>query len=181
MGDSGHGRIIPDWPGREAATRLRQWPTIEGLARYARARADTFAAAILVGSFAAGAADPLSDIDLILLAPDDGFAAACALRHELHGGAVLADWDQPREGLPEVAGHNWVTEDLILVETLFATPSSGFRLAEPYVVLAGELPVGVTRRPPIARSEMTGWPHAVDIAYSTLKHVLRRGPRARPS
>ncbi|MGD9894739.1 MAG: hypothetical protein AB7R89_31340 [Dehalococcoidia bacterium] len=66
----------------------------------------------------------------------------------------------------------------MVVETLFATPSSGFRLAEPYVVLTGRLPDDVTRRPPIARSEMTGWPHAVDLAYSTLKRVLRRGPPA---
>ncbi len=168
------------WPGRDAAVGLRQWPTIERLAEFARSHARVFAAAVLVGSFAAGRADPLSDIDLILLAPDGGFADAWALRHDLHGPGVLVEWDQPREGLPEVAGHNWVTDDLVVVETLFATPSSGFRLADPFAVLAGSVPADVSRRPPIARAEMVGWPHAVDLAYSTFKHVVRRGPPAHP-
>jgi hypothetical protein len=169
-----------NWPGRDAATGVRQWPTIERLTGFARAYPSVFAAAILVGSFAAGGADPLSDVDLILLAPDGGFAEAWALRHDLHGPGILVERDQPREGMPEVAGHNWVTDDLVVVETLFATPSSSFRLADPFVVLAGSLPAGVTRRPPISRAEMTGWPHAVDLAHSTFKHVVRRGPRTHP-
>lgn len=90
---------------------------------------------------------------------------------------MLAVWEQPRAGLGEVAGYNWISNDLVVVEALVATPSSGFRLAEPYVVLAGTLPDTVVHRPPIARSEMTGWPHAVDLAYSTFKYVVRRGPR----
>ena len=171
---------VMHWPGRDAATRLRQWPTIERLAGLAQAHASVFAAAVLVGSFAAGRADPLSDIDLILLAPDGGFGEAWARRHDLHGAGVLVEWDQPREGMPEVAGHNWVTDDLVVVESFFATPSSGFRLADPFVVLAGSVSADVTRRPPISRAEMTGWPHAVDLAYSTFKYVVRRGPRAHP-
>lgn len=166
------------WPGRDAAKALRQWSTIERLTDAARSRASVFAAAILVGSFAAGHADHLSDIDLILIAPEGGFADAWAQRHDLHGPGILVEWDQPREGLPEVAGHNWVTDHLVVVETLFATSSSGFRLADPFVVLAGSLPADVNRRPPIARAEMTGWPHAVDLACSTFKYVVRRGPRA---
>jgi hypothetical protein len=70
-----------------------------------------------------------------------------------------------------------VTDEVVVVETLFATPSSGFRLADRFVVLAGEVPGTVNRRPPIARSEMAGWPHAVDLAYSTFKYVVRRGRR----
>jgi len=169
--------LTTDWPERERATSLRQWPTIERLAAYTVANPSLFVAAILVGSFAAGTADTLSDIDLILLAPDGGFEPAWARRHDLHPHGVLAVWDERRADPTEVAAHNWVTDDVVMVETLFATPSSGFRLAEPYVVLAGQLPAEVPHRPPIARSEMTGWPHAVDLAYSTLKYVLRRGPR----
>lgn len=164
------------WPYLDRMQQLRQWATVERLAGYAESYPSVFAAVILVGSFAAGTADPLSDIDLMLLAPDGGFGAAWARRHDLHSTGALASWDQPRAGMPEVAGHNWVTDDLVMVETLFATPSSGFRLAEPYVVLAGTIPAAVVRRGPIPRSEMTGWPHAVDLAYSTLKYVLRRGP-----
>ena len=173
-----HGTGALAWEG--CRTGLRQWPTIERLAGFARAHPSVFAAAVLVGSFAAGRADPLSDIDLILLVPDGGFAEAWGLRHDLHGSGILVEWDQLREGMPGVAGHNWVTDDLVVVETLFATPSSDFRLADPFVVLAGSVPAGVTRRPPISRAEMTSWPHAVDLAYSTFKYVVRRGPRAHP-
>jgi Nucleotidyltransferase domain len=57
----------------EEQGRLRQWPTIDLLRAYAVAHPDLFAAAVLVGSFAAGRADPLSDVDLVLLVPDGGF------------------------------------------------------------------------------------------------------------
>ncbi|MGH2586410.1 MAG: hypothetical protein ACRDJE_15965, partial [Dehalococcoidia bacterium] len=73
---------IPDRPGREGATKLRQWPTIERLAAHAAANPSIFAAAILMGSFAAGRADTLSDIDLTLLAPEGGFEAAWARRYD---------------------------------------------------------------------------------------------------
>ncbi|MGE0544675.1 MAG: nucleotidyltransferase domain-containing protein [Dehalococcoidia bacterium] len=85
--------LTADWPGREAATRLRQWSAIEPLAAYAMDNTSIFSAAILVGSFAAGTADTLSDIDLILLAPDGGFEAAWARRSDLHPTGVLAVWD----------------------------------------------------------------------------------------
>ena len=170
--------MAAEWSGRDAAMRSRQWPTVERITAYVAEHPTVFAAAVLVGSFAAGRADALSDVDLIVLAPDGDFGAAWARRHDLHPGGVLAVWDQLREGMPEVAGHNWVTDELIVVETLFATPSSDFRLANPYVLLAGSVPPDVSRRPPISRSEMRGWPHPVDLAYSTLKYVLRRGPDA---
>ena len=158
----------------ERFVRLRQGATISRLAAYAAAHSDRFAAAILVGSCAAGRADPLSDIDLILLAPDGCFESAWQARQELHGEDALVAWDEPRPGLPAVAGHCWLTRDLVMVETLFATPSSGFRLAEPYVLLAGELPPETARRPPISRSEFTITPHPVDHAYSRFKAAVRR-------
>lgn len=157
-----------------AAARLRQWPTIAWLTAYASARPEIFAAAVLVGSFAAGLADALSDIDLILLAPDGGFARAWDLRHELHAEEPIMAWDEPRPGLPEVAGHSWLTREIIMVETLFATASSGFRLAEPHVVLAGTLPAQTEMRHPISRGEFTSTPHPVDHAYSALKAAVRR-------
>ena len=154
--------------------QLRQGAVIARLAAHAAARTDLYAAAILVGSCAAGTADPLSDIDLILLVPDGGFDRAWQARRELHVDDALVVWDEPRPGLPELAGHCWLTRDLVLVETLFATPSSGFRLAEPYVVLAGAPPAETVHRPPVSRAEFTATPHPVDHAYSLLKATVRR-------
>lgn len=153
---------------------LRQGPTIARLTAFVAARPDCFAAAILVGSCASGRADALSDIDLILLAPDGGFERAWQRREELHGDDTISAWDEPRPGLPEVAGHSWLTRDLVMVETLFATPSSGFRLAEPYAILAGALPSRTALRPPVSRSEFTSTPHPVDHAYSVLKATVRQ-------
>jgi hypothetical protein len=62
------------WPGKDAPMGFRQWPTIERLAGFARAHPSVFAAAVLVGSFAAGRADPLSDVDLIRAASPHGRA-----------------------------------------------------------------------------------------------------------
>jgi len=83
--------------------------------------------------------------------------------------------------------------DLVLVECLLATPSSGVRLAEPAAVLAGgrELLDRYPRRPPVTRAEMAAQPvdlHPVERAYGELKEAVRRtlspglggrGPRGR--
>jgi len=175
--DGGVGMVVQDWSWRERATGLRQWPTLNGL--IGRVGADpAFAAAVLVGSFAAGRADALSDIDLLLFAPDGGFAAAWERRHDLHVTGALIAWDERREPDREIGKHQWVTEDVVYVECLIATPASGCRLAEPYVVVAGVLPPTVTRRPPIARSELTFGPHPVERAYDMFKFAVRHPGQA---
>jgi len=87
--------MTPDWPGRERAARLRQWPTLDGIIRYVAVE-PAFAAAILVGSLAAGRTDALSDIDLLLFAADGCFEAAWQRRFDLHGTGALAAWDAAR-------------------------------------------------------------------------------------
>ncbi|MDP8958567.1 MAG: hypothetical protein M3N51_05045 [Actinomycetota bacterium] len=132
--------------------------------------------AILLGSFAAGSADALSDLDLVLVAPEGSFAAAWARRHHLHPPNVAAHWDHRREEIPEAGAHKWLTAHLVLVECLIATPSSGVRLAEPAMVVAG--PAGQVGmfpgRPPISRSEMGEDVHPIERAYDTFKGLVRK-------
>lgn len=161
-----------DLPGGDRAARLRQWPVLQALVQQI-ATDSAFAAAVLVGSFASGRADSLSDLDLLLFVPDDGFAEAWARRNTLHVTGALIAWDDHREPERKIAKHQWVTPDLVYVECLIATSASGCRLADPHVVVAGTLPPNVTRRPPINRAEMTGGQHPVEQAYDLFKFAVR--------
>jgi len=76
------------WEHEGVARRARQWPTLERLIEHVEA-SPALAGMIVVGSFARGDVDPLSDLDLVLVAPEDGFEAAWAARELLHGGSAL--------------------------------------------------------------------------------------------
>jgi len=180
------------WPHEETARGARQWPILERLIQRVEA-SPTLDGMVLLGSFARGVVDALSDLDLVLVVPDGGFEAAWAARAELRGGSMLAAWDQRDPGFPRAGAHKWITGDLVLVECLLATPSSGVRLAEPAAVLAGgrELLDRFPRRPPVTRAEMAAHPldvHPIERAYDQLKEDVRRtlspglgdrGPRGR--
>jgi predicted nucleotidyltransferase len=167
--------VLREWPQREALVGLRQWPVLESIAVRV-ARASEFAGAALLGSMARGEADALSDVDLLLVTAAGAFESAWARRHELSDGALVA-WEKGDRRLTGVAGHAWITPQLVFVECLVAEPASEVRLAEPFVPIVGEDAVfdGVGRRPPIDRSEMTlERPHEVDAAYEALKDAIRR-------
>jgi Nucleotidyltransferase domain len=133
------------------------------------------AAVILVGSLAAGTADPLSDVDLLLVTADGGFGRAWDRRHELHAADAVVCWDQAGPGAPEIAVHRWVGADGVLVEALLFGPASGVRVAEPALVVAGDPGAlgRLPRRPPIDRAEMTGASHPIEAAYDTFKARCR--------
>jgi hypothetical protein len=160
----------------------RQDRLLQRLARYVDESAD-LGAMLLLGSFASGTADAVSDIDLFLIAYEGRFEQAWARRTEWHVTGAIVDWDES-EGEPRsVAGHRWLTPDLVLVESIITAPRNGGRLAEPFKLVAGEarLVDEVPRRPPIERSEMTGeGAHPVDIAYEELKKAVRASARSRP-
>jgi len=65
-------RVLPDWPVREQAETLRQWPVIVDLVDRAQ-KLPGFAAFILVGSFAGGSPDALSDVDAMVSVEDGSF------------------------------------------------------------------------------------------------------------
>jgi hypothetical protein len=154
--------------------------------------------AMLIGSFAAGTADSLSDIDLFVVVKDGRFDEAWSRRRELGFEDDLFAWDIRDASMPEVGSHKFFTTGLVFVECLLATASSSARLADPCRVLVGPpgLPSRVKRRPPIDRSELTAKAEtlrqvdelvtvaganlgsAVDRAYMTLISLLRHAARS---
>ncbi len=165
-----HERVVKRLLGAVAAA-----PTLEG--------------AILLGSLARGVGDEVSDVDLIVVVRDGSFDEAWAAREALHGDDALAAWDDLEPGRPEIGGHKWLSRDLVLVECLLATPSSGVRIAEPFRVVSGaaSLPERLVRRPPIERADLTAYAqereqagrvHEVERAYSELARAVRASSAA---
>jgi hypothetical protein len=168
---------IIDWPGRSAARRLRQWPRLVELSE-AAAR-PPFLGVVLLGSFARGEADDLSDVDFTVYAAEGEFEAAWEQRHRLHP-ADASCWDYPRPpGDRDVAGHRWLTTDFVLFDGLIATPS-GARLADPMHVLVGgeALRRQIVKRQPISAEEQLRRKdeitlHEIEELYGRLKLALR--------
>jgi predicted nucleotidyltransferase len=86
----------------------RQEPAIRSLADHVE-HSPYLGAAVLVGSFAEGKADDVSDVDLFLITREDQFSEAWKSRHELHVTGALVAWDENEEEL--VGGHRWLTPD----------------------------------------------------------------------
>ena len=164
--------IDPQW--QEKARRLRQWPVLANVVRAIDESPD-FLGGLLLGSLVTGSADELSDIDLIAVVPNGGFSSAWDARGRLHGDEPLATWDEMSPGVPEAGAHKWLSRDLVLVECLIATATSGVRLAEPYAVVAGDAEIAhtLTRRPPISRSEMRPTASQVENCYDAFKAAVR--------
>jgi hypothetical protein len=168
---------INDWPGRDAAERLRQWPRIVELA--GAVSSPPFFGLVLLGSFARGEADDVSDVDFVVFAAEGDFDAAWDERHRLHP-AGAACWDYPRPpGDRDVAGHRWLTSDFVLFDGLIAAPS-GTRLADPMHVLVGDelLTSQIIKREPISGEEQHRRKdeialHEVEKLYGELKLALR--------
>jgi hypothetical protein len=138
-----------------------------------------FLGVVLLGSFARGEADGVSDVDFTVFAPEGAFDVAWEQRHRLHP-LDASCWDYPRPpGDRDVAGHRWLTTDFVLFDGLIATPS-GTRLADPMHVLAGgdRLARQIVKREPTTgakgaelRDEITL--HEVEQRYGQLKLAVR--------
>lgn len=165
---------------RRKAQSLRQWRTLANVAR-ATEESEEFLGALLCGSLATGTADELSDIDLIVVTPNERFKDAWAARSRLRGGDSLVAWDEMHDGFPQSGAHKWVTRDVIMVECLIAAPSSGVRLAEPYVVIAGDDDIAsmLEGRPPISRSEMGATASEVENRYDAFKMAVREARKGK--
>jgi Nucleotidyltransferase domain len=168
---------INDWPGRSAGEHLRQWPRILELAE--AAATPPFLGVVLLGSFARGQADDLSDVDFTVFVAEGAFEAAWEQRHRLHPPDA-ACWDYPRPpGNRDVAGHRWLTNEFVLFDGLIAT-STGTRLADPMHVLVGDegLDDQIVRREPITVAEEHERKdeialHEIEQLYGQLKLALR--------
>ncbi|MGH2699060.1 MAG: hypothetical protein ACRDJL_07665 [Actinomycetota bacterium] len=153
----------------------RQETLLERLAHYVE-RSPSLGAMLAIGSFANGTADAVSDLDLYLIAYEGRFKQAWRSRNELHVTGSIVDWDEMDGELRGVAGHRWVTPELVVVESVISSPRDGGRLADPFKLIVGDIRLveGFPRRPRIDRSEMTGdQAHPVDVAYEELKKAVR--------
>jgi hypothetical protein len=174
---------VNTWAGREAAERLRQWSTIAHVASRV-GEAPALEGLILIGSFAAGHADEFSDVDSIVVVSEGRFAEAWGRRADLQTPDALFAWDVFPDPTREVGGHKWLTRDVVKVECLFATASSGVRLAEPFAAVVGEDTLGESFRrvPPIPRAELEDFAQrlreegkvpSVETLYGELMRALR--------
>jgi predicted nucleotidyltransferase len=165
---------INDWPGRHAAEALRQWPRVVELAE-AAAHAP-YLGVVLLGSFARGEADSLSDVDFIVFTAEGTFDEAWGRRYLLHRD-VAACWDYPRPaGDRDVAAHRWLTTDVVLFDGLIAT-TTGTRVADPLHVLVGDesLSSQLVKRPPEEPRQPTDdiVIHEIEQLYGQLKLATR--------
>jgi hypothetical protein len=141
--------------------------------------APPFIGAVLLGSFARGEADELSDVDFVVFAAEGSFAEAWERRHSLHDGKAYC-WDYERPpGDRDVAAHRWLTADFVLFDGLLATPSAT-RVADPAHLLAGgeALSRQLVKREPITAEERDQRQdeielHPVERLYGELKLALR--------
>jgi glutamine synthetase len=116
---------------------------------------------MLLGSFAGGRADEISDVDLVAVVADGRFDDAWARRHELETAGTLFRWDVRVDGDGDAASHKWITRDIVKVECgIVDATRSAMQLAEPYAVIAGDLSVP-ERFPPLEPI-----PHDVLEAYA---------------
>jgi predicted nucleotidyltransferase len=160
--------------GHRVGAPIRQQRILDALVGRI-ALVDGLDGAILIGSLAEDTADAASDVDLFVCVRPGRFDEAWSQRHRLHVTGSLVAWDDRAE--PEVGVHRWVTDDVVLVEALFATPTSGARLAPPWRILVGaaDLADRFPRRPPIDRGEMSReGSHPIDVAFDDLKKAVRR-------
>jgi hypothetical protein len=121
--------VDADWP--------RAWPHLLDV-RERALRLPGHRATITIGSFAAGTADDLSDIDLYLLFADGAFIDAWDERASLRPDDALYWWDIRLHANREVGAHHWLTRDMVLVECAFTTGKAQPRLSEPYAVVDGD-------------------------------------------
>jgi predicted nucleotidyltransferase len=90
---------------------------------------------IVIGSFAGGEPDALSDLDLIAVTAPGRLDEAWDARHRL-AGDVFVSWEPHSNEGRAIRWLNWLTHDLVKVECGIAAPGSK-ELAEPFVVVSG--------------------------------------------
>jgi hypothetical protein len=90
---------------------------------------------IVIGSFAGGEPDALSDLDLIAVATPGRLEEAWDARHDL-AGDTLVTWEPHANAGPDLRWLNWLTHDLVKVECGIAAPG-GKELAMPFAVVLG--------------------------------------------
>jgi hypothetical protein len=177
---------VRDWSGRDHVETLRAWPALREAVARIESVPELFCGVLLLGSLSRGEGDVISDVDLVAVTWEHSWNEAWAVRDRISSGA-LCTFDR-LEGRPGVAGHNWLTADLVKVECLITAPG-GMRLRGNAVVLAGddELVDAFERRAPLSRQDVdeyaaqlraTGALSDIERAYGDLISLLRKEIRA---
>jgi hypothetical protein len=180
--------VVPDWPKRAEAQRLRQWPIIAHVSERV-ASMQEFDGLILVGSFAGGTADEMSDVDLISVVADGRFRAAWERREELETEGALFAWDVVVDPKLDEGGRKWITRDVVKVECGIVDPARGDTpLAPPYAVIVGD--PAIAKRFPLMelipqeileeyaqKLRDAGLVPAVETCYGDLRSALRAALR----
>jgi hypothetical protein len=120
---------------------------------------------------------------------DGSFDEAWSRRAALRSPGVAYAWDFRPDAEREVGTHNWVSPDLVLVECVLATPTGHARLADPFVVRAGDhaLVASFNRVEPITREDLQAYVERnraeghvqpeVQARYEDLVRALRAASR----
>ena len=183
--------MIATWPAREAAERLRQWPLIVYASERISEMAE-FDGLMLLGSFAAGRADDVSDVDLVAVVADGQFERAWQRRRELETPGTLFEWDMYTGDDGDAGSHKWITQDIVKVECgIVDAARSNMQLAEPYAVIVGDPAIAARFPPlePIPRDVLEAYAQQlrdkglvpeVETRYGELRDALRRAMRDSP-
>jgi hypothetical protein len=176
---------VLDWPTRPQAELLRQWPLIVHAAEQA-AEMPELDGLMLLGSFASGRADEVSDVDLVAVAAEGRFEDAWARRRELETEGTLFWWDVHVAADGDAGSHKWITRDIVKVECgIVDARHSNMQLAEPYSVIVGH-PSIAERFPPLEpippdvleayaqELREQGLVPEVETRYGELRTALRR-------
>jgi hypothetical protein len=154
------------------AERVASMPQFDGL--------------LLLGSFASGHADQISDVDLVAVVAAGEFQQAWQRRGELEPPGALVAWDLFTGEDGDAGSHKWITAEIVKVECAIVDPgNSAMQLAEPYAVLLGEPTLGTRFAPlePIPpdvleqyaqRLRDLGLVPEVETRYGELRDALRR-------
>lgn len=178
-------RDVRDWLGRSHVETLRLWPALADTVSRIESLPELFCGVLLLGSLSRGEGDAISDVDLAAVTRPQKWQEAWDARRQLSSGALVR-FDRI-EGGRGVAGHNWLTPDLVKVECLITAPG-GMRLRGNAVVLIGEedLLDSFERLAPLSRQDVdeyaarlraTNAIPEIERAYGDLIALLRREVR----
>lgn len=173
------------WAGRDHAETLRAWPALAETVARIESLPALFRGALLLGSLSRGEGDAISDVDLVAVTAPGRWDEAWGARRRLSAGALVT-FDRS-EGTPEVAGHSWLTADLVKVECLITAPGR-MRLRGSAAVLVGgdDLLDAFERLAPLSRRDVDEYAarlRATDAlsdlerAYGDLIALLRKEVR----
>ncbi len=145
---------------------------------------------MLLGSFASGRADEISDVDFVAVVADGQFRKAWERRRELETPGTLFQWDVVTNEDGDAASHKWITGDIVKVECGIVDPArSAMQLAEPYAVVVGNPSIAARFPPlePIPRDVLEAYAQQlrdkglvpeVETRYGDLRDALRRAMRS---